>query len=235
MAYRGDDALAELALEAPTAAGPLRLEVAPRRVSVSAGARTLHVHGKFATLVEARKKQESIRLEGRLYVARDPRGDLGIWLELDGRAMRRIFGVEPASLMEPEGLAALQRLDAVAQRLRVALADQHGGELRRAVEIGRGLDKILLADHGDHHAIYSRRLFRDRARFTLAIHDDGRIVIPGEDAFRVRSKFGITVLGDYIRFADADGVDLGRVAVPWLSVEDREDLAHRIGQLVHEG
>jgi hypothetical protein len=86
--------------------------------------------------------------------------------------------------------------------------------------------------------VYARRLFRDRARFAMAIHDDGRIVLPagkGDKADRtivVRSRYGVTVWGDHVRFADPNGDDLGKVAIPWIAPEDREELARRIGLLV---
>ena len=43
----------------------------------------------------------------------------------------------------------------------------------------------------------------------------------------------ITVRGDYVRFADPEGIDLGRVSIPWIDSEDRHEIARRIGQLVH--
>ena len=89
---------------------------------------------------------------------------------------------------------------------------------------------------GDHHAIYARGLFRDRARFAMAIHDDGRIRVPDKKGVVtevvVRSRHSITVWGDYIRFADKTAKDVARVAIPWLAPEDRHELARRIGQLV---
>jgi hypothetical protein len=231
MAYRGDDSAA--ILEAPTAEGLLRVELAPRRITLTLNDRTVQIADHFVTLIEA-KKQESLRIIGCLLVARDvPHEDLGIWIELRDRqpGMRRIFGVEPVSLMEPAGLPALQRLDAVSARVRAAVAE-HAGDVRRAIEIGRGLDKVLFADHGDHHAVYARRLFRDRARLAVSIYDAGRIVITDGPEIVMTSKFGITVSGDYIRFIDAKGTDLARVSIPWISREDREELARRIGQLV---
>ena len=238
MAYR-DDAQAGGAFEAPTAEGTLRMELAPRSVKLAIGHRTLQIAERFATVVEHKKKQArstSFKIEGRLITARDvPHEDLGIWLELEGGgAMRRIFGVAPVSLLEPSGLADLARLDQLAQRLRTATAELAGG-LRRAVEIGRGLDKVLLADHGTCVVLYARKLFRDRARRTLEIHEDGRIVIPDGKTSReivVRSRFGVTVWGDHLRFADPHGTDLAKVAIPWIDAEDRRELARRIGQLV---
>lgn len=232
MAYRDDS---EDVLEAPTSEGALRLEVAPRAIKLTIGNRTLHVVDRTATVLEHKRKvrRESFKIE-RLVVARDvPHEDLGVWVELPG-GWRRIFGVEPVSLLEPAGLGALAALDRLAQRLRAVL-DTHAGDIRRAVEIGRGLDKVLLADHGDRFAVYARRLFRDRARFAMTIHDDGRIVIAGGKKpveITVRSRFGITVVGDYLRFAKPDGTDLARVSIPWISSEDRLELARRIGQLI---
>jgi hypothetical protein len=223
-------------LEAPTAEGMVRLEVALRDIKVSIKNRTLHVIDDLATVFEHKRnkvKRESFRIEGRLVVARDvPHEDLGVWIELPG-GMRRIFGVEPVSLLEPQGLDALAGLDRFALGLRTALAD-YQKDICRAVEIGRGLDKVLLADHGDRFVVYARRLFRDRARFALVIHDDGRIVIPGKKPVEVnvRSKFGVTVVGDYIRFAAPDGTDLARISIPWIAPEDRYELARRIGQLI---
>ncbi len=233
MAYRDDS---EDALEAPTSEGTLRLEVAPRAVKVTIANRTLHVVDKTATVLETKKRKvrrESFKIE-HLVVARDvPHEDLGVWLALPG-GWRRIFGVEPLSLLEPAGLPALAALDRVAHSLKLSL-DEHAGDIRRAIEIGRGLDKVLLADHGDHYAVYARALFRDRARFVMTINGDGTIKIatgkkPVE--ITVRSRFGITVVGDYVRFAAPDGKDLARVSIPWISPEDRLELARRIGQLI---
>jgi hypothetical protein len=237
MAYRGDDG--GLVLEAPSAEGPVRATFAGGRVELAVAGRTLQVEHRTLILGDAKNRRIALKLEGKLVVARDvPREDLGVWLELPGpggSAMRRVFSVEPVSLFASDGLSALKRLDTLSQRVRAALADL-AGDIRRAVEIGRGLDKVLLADHGDRYVVYARRLFRDRARFAMAIYRDGRIVVPeGRELreFRVTSKFGITVRGDYVRFADPQGIDLGRVAIPWIAAEDRDEIARRIGQLVH--
>jgi len=237
MAYRGDDG--SQVLEAPSAEGPLRATFAGGRVDLAVAGRTLHVEGRTVTLGDAKNRHVTLRLEGKLVVARDvPREDLGVWIELPGpggSAMRRIFGAQPVSLFAADGLSALKRLDTLSQRVRSALGDL-AGDIRRAIEIGRGLDKVLLADHGDRYVVYARRLFRDRARFAMAIYRDGRVVVPeGKELreFRVTSKFGITVRGDYVRFADQQGIDLGRVSIPWIAAEDRDEIARRIGQLVH--
>lgn len=237
MAYRGDDA--SQALEAPTAEGVLRATIAPNRIELDVARRRLVIEERTVTLIDAKDKRSSLRIETKLVVARDvPREDVGVWVEMPGPggpAMRRVFGVEPVSLFSADGLAALKRLDALAQRLKAALS-HHAGDIRKAVELGRGLDKVLLADHGDRYVVYARRLFRDRARFALAIYRDGRVVVPdGKELreFRINSRFGITVRGDYVRFADPHGTDLGRVSIPWIAAEDRDEIARRIGQLVH--
>ncbi len=252
MAYRGDEA--GDALEAPTAEGLVKVMLGPNRVDVAVAQRSLHIADRLATLVDHKKqKQErrgSVKIAGNLVVARGfPREDVGIWVErlpddkkptpkanVELPSMQRIFGVEPASLLERDGLGALGRLDTVAQRLKNHLAEL-AGDIRRAVELGSGhaLDKVLLADHGDHYVFYARRLFRDRARFAMSVHADGRIVVPEGKVLRevkVTSRFGITVRGDYVRFADRHGIDLARVSLPWLGPEDRDEVARRIGQFI---
>jgi hypothetical protein len=260
MAYRGDDSAD--ALEAPTAEGILRVALGPNRLDLTVAQRSLHIADGTATLVEHKKKKQerraSIKLEGPIVVARGfPREAFGVWIELppdpekqpkhakkldkaatNVRAMQRVFGVEPADLLTGDGLAYLAKLDTVAQRVRSHL--EHFTDVRRGIEIGSGhaLDKVLLADHGDRFVVYARRLFRDRARYAMTIHADGRIVVPEGKELKevtVTSKFGVTVRGDYVRFADRHGTDLARVSVPWIGPEDRDELARRIGQLVHRG
>jgi hypothetical protein len=248
VAYRDD---AGDACEAPSAEGTLRAELAGGHVRLAVAGRSIHVTDRFATVVEhhkkhaARDRRTSIALAGRLIVARDATRDgIGVWVEVEPGApragFRRIFGVEPHSLLEPGGLVALAALDRLAHRVRHALAHL-APEVRRALEVGPagsgGLDKVLAIDDGDHVAVYARGLFRDRARFALAFHDDGRIVVRGGGAGRtravtVRSRHGVTVVGDYIRFADPHGADLAKVALPWLAPEDRAELAHRIAQRI---
>ena len=237
--------------EAPTAEGTLRVEFVPRPIRLKVANRSIEISDAFITIIEhhrkhaARDKRTSIRIDGRVIVARDvPREGVGVWVEVEARGpragLRRIFGVEPINLLEPDGLGALGALDRLAQRLRAELAAS-AGDVRRAFEIGSsaagGLDKVLVVDHGDRWVVHARRLFRDRARFAMAIHDDGRIVVRdgrGEATreITVRSRYGITVVGDFLRFADPQGADLARVAIPWIGPEDRLELAHRIGQLV---
>lgn len=274
MAYRDD---AADVCEAPTAEGTLRVEFAPRHIRLSVAARSIEISDAFVTIVEhhrkhaAKDKRTSIRIAGRVLVARDvPREGVGVWVEVESgeprAGIRRVFGVDPVNLLEPTGLAALAALDRLAQRLRQALAHPTL-DVRRAFELGSsaagGLDKVLVIDHGERWTVFARRLFRDRARFVMAIHDDGRIFVrdgrgagatpeaTGSDPQRteeppstkqgspagtreitVRSRHGVTVVGDYIRFADPQGTDLARVSIPWIGPEDRLELAHRIGQFV---
>ena len=188
VAYRDD---ADDVCEAPTSEGTLRVELAPRHVRLAVAHRSIEISDAFVTIVDhhrkhaAKDKRSSIRIAGRVIVARDvAREGVGVWAEVDvggpRAGIRRVFGVEPINLLEPGGLAALAALDRLAQRLQQALAEPTA-DVRRAFEIGSpaagGLDKVLVIDHGDRWTVYARRLFRDRARFVMAIHDDGRIVV----------------------------------------------------------
>ena len=70
----------------------------------------------------------------------------------------------------------------------------------------------------------------------MEVHDDGREIVYDKKGVAseatVRSRFQITIWGDYIRFADAHGTDVVRAEFPWLAPEDPAELARRIGQLV---
>lgn len=253
MAYRGEDA--GDVLEADTLDGTLAVSLGANRIALSVGPKSLHLADKVATIVEdtgpkKKPRRTSFAIAGIVFARGIPKEDLGLWIEATEdraspkaarRSMRRIFGISPISLFDDRGLRALAKLDAVALRLRSAVEDYAAAAgiwSSRAVEIGGGhaLDKVLFADYGDHHAVYARKLFRDRARLLASVHDDARVIVPdGKVTHEVQltSKFGITVRGDFIRFADKHGLDRVRIAVPWVGPEDREELARRIGQLVH--
>lgn len=247
MDYRDD---AGNAGEAPSAEGPVRAALAPRHVKLAVALRSIEISDAFVTMVDhhrkdaAKDRRASLAIAGRVIVARDVvRDGLGLWVEVEPggprAGFRRVFGVEPIGLLEPDGLAALAALDRLAQRVRQALAHL-APDVVRAFELGSpaaaGLDKVLVLDHGARWVVHARRLFRDRARFALAVHDDGRIVVAAaRGATRevtVRSRHGVTVVGDYVRFADPQGADLAAVSLPWLAPEDRAELAHRIGKLI---
>lgn len=232
MAYRDGEANA---LRATTADGTLSLAIAPDHLALTVGAKTLQLNDKFATLIEQGRRKattESLSREGKIWVARGyPREDLGVWIELPDGA-RRIFGVAAPSAMTDEAVAALPRLDAIAARLRGALADL-GGWTGRGVEIGHEhpLDKVLLADVGDEHRVYTRGLFRDRGKLAITIHRDGRVVT-ADGEVPVTSRYQITIWGDYIRFSDQTGTDRCRASIPWITREERAELARRIGHLL---
>jgi hypothetical protein len=244
MAYRGEDAQSGHEINAPTADGPLNVHLGPNRIDLTAGGRTLHIADGVATIDELKKQKHerraSYRLDGILVFARGwPREGFGIWTELAAekgeasRPIQRVFGVEPADLFAGDGLVALAKLDSVAHRVRTHL--EPITKLHRGVEIGAGhpLDKVLFADLGDRHILYTRKLFRDRARLALTVHHDGRIVVPDAPELTITNRFSITVRGDFLRFADKTGVDIARVAVPWVGPDERDELSRRIGQLVH--
>lgn len=237
MAFRTSDD-AEV-LEAPTREGTLRLEVAPRHVALALKAVQVAITEEFVTITEQvrrKVKRYSERLGGTLVVARDvPHYDVGIWLETEPNAVRRIFGAAPHDLYASDGLGALRSLDRLFGRLRQVLMP-HARGARRAFEVGRGLDKVLVVDFEDRVVVYCRRLFRDAARRILEVHADGTIIIPngrhGDHTFKIRERYGVTVTGDFIRFIDRAGNDLGRVALHWVDPEDRLELARQFGQVV---
>jgi hypothetical protein len=230
-------------MEAPTREGVLRLELGPR-TRLECDGKILLLDGDFITLEELTKKGKQTRTAKktserigtrRIVLARDvPREDVGVWIDVEG-GVRRVFGAEPKDLISDDGLAALRALDAVAARLKVALAP-FAHDARRAHEMGRGLDKVLLLDFGAKLVLYKRELFADRARKACEVDADGNITVFEKDReFKAvcRDRHHVSLLGDYIRFSDPTGLDLVRVSVPWVTREDREELARRFGDLLH--
>jgi hypothetical protein len=234
-AYRGSEA--GDVFVAPTRLGAVRLEIGPRQLALRHADHWIQLVDNHLTINARKDKRTTHKLIGRLWVARDvPHDDLGVWEELEGGFVRRVFGVEPRSTIETDGLEALRALDRLFARLKAALADYAGGILR-AIEIGRKLDKVLVLDDGDRYTVYQRPLLRDSARWAFEAHADGTIIVPDTGVLRKKitchSKFGVTVIGDYIRFADPTGLDLARVSIPWICREDRDELARRVGELIH--
>ncbi len=225
--------------------GRARLEVDATGVTLALAERQLMLRGRELTLgygLRARARgarRTSFPLHGALWVARDvPHDDIGVWIaeDADATRVRRVFGLEPRPLLEPGGLDALRGLDALALRLRHAVAAQLG-PAPRALELGTGFSKVLVLEPDDRLDVYQRGLFGVATRRVLRVHRDGRVVI-GEAASpvcAVHARLGVTVLGDYVRFADPDGLDLARVPVPWITTEARLELARRIGDVLHAG
>jgi len=227
--------------EAPTREGLARLEVAPRhtrlevdeRVQVSVTDRFVVLSGRHL----ARRRSRSLRLEGaRLLVARGvPAEEVGIWYEGTPGVVARIFGVRPPELLDSKALSAWDKLDRLVQRLRAALLPHRGGA-ESASEFGQGADRVLLADDGDRYVLYVRRLFRERPRRALEVCRGGTVIFPhrkAEARIRCESRFGVTVLGDNILFSNPEGMEIGRIWLPWISPQDRAELARRFGERLH--
>jgi hypothetical protein len=235
--YRAD-AGAEV-LEAPVRQGLLRLEVAPRHATLVVGDQHVVVAEEFVTLTELQRKKprkRSLRLgEQRLVMARSvPLEELGLWYERSPGIVRRIFGIQPLELVDDAALRAWRALDLLAARLREILR-RHADGVVRAIELGSGADRVLGLDFGNRQVFYQRPLFREDPRRSLEVHADGTVLVPrrGKDLrISCTSRFGITVKGDYLRFADPTGLDLAQVAFPWITPEDRHELARRLGDLI---
>ena len=235
------DALGGEVLACPTSGGTLQLELAPHHVALVIADLQLVIARGTITLTRAVRRgvRRVVRPIGaRLVVARGlPSEGVGLWIEDRQGEVERVFGVEPHDLYADDGLWALRQLDRLARRLGQAVASLGHG-VKGALEIGpasdRGLDKVLVTDHGDHLTVFRRSLFRARARRILEAWSDGRVVLPtprGDLAIPCRTRFAVQVIGDYVRFTTPAGDDLARVSLPWLSREDREELVLRIGQM----
>jgi hypothetical protein len=150
----------------------------------------------------------------------------------------RVAGLRPVELLDAEGLAASRDLEHLLKRMAAALAS-HGRGTVAATELGQGADRVLLLDDGDKLELFARPLFREWTRRVLVVSSDGTVVVirrrGGHHRTECRSRFGVTVLGDRIRFAGPRGEDRASVWLPWIAPEDRRELARRIGDRLDDG
>ncbi|MCG8417472.1 MAG: hypothetical protein MJE77_05955 [Proteobacteria bacterium] len=242
------EATATETMEVSTGDGLLRLEVAPRHTTVRLGDHIrLSATEHFATFSgfsrrrRTKKRSFELRDDVRLLVARSiPTRDVGLWYQPGPDVAIRLFGCRPLDLFHDEGLKALRRLDQLAEKLADALGP-HAHGVATAMEIGNGADRVLITDYGDRLVFYIRRLFREWPRRALEAHADGTILLcsksrfgAGEQQFRCSSRYGVTSIGDHVRFADHTGQDLGSVAIPWVNPEERRQIAELIGQRIDQ-
>ncbi len=220
--------------------GSVHLEVAPRSVRLDvAGHIHMTVSEEFVTLRRLdrkRAKARSMRFgDRRLLVARStPTQDVGVWFESQADRFVRLLGIRPVELLEAEAFGAWNDLDRLAGQLKLALSPRAGAVVR-ATEFGSGADRVLVLDDGECLAVYVRRLFRGWHGRVLEVCAGGKVTIPHKYAahvIEIGSRYQVTIIGDRIRFALPSGKDLGFVAIPWISPEDRELLARSIADRV---
>ncbi len=241
-------------VETQTRRGRLRLEIAPRHVQLEIeGIFQLVVHENFLTLVDlqpepaedaswwARRKRRrkpkkrSVRLdEGQLLVARSfQTEELSLWFEERPGIYRRLLGIEPVFLLDAPALQAWKDLERLGKRLAMALS-AFAREARSVTEFGRGHHRIILVDYDQHSEVCARPVFRERQRPVFRAYRDGTVVNlkgKGQRGSCV-SRYSVTLGGDRIRFDQVDGERAAELHLPWISPEDREELAQRLRMLI---
>ncbi len=227
--------------EARTRDGLVRLEVSPHQVSLQVGDRLrLEVQERRVSLHKLQRRRPKTRsivlgAQHRLLMARaQPTDDIGIWYQSHNDIVERLIGMRPYELLDEDAVAAWKTLERLSKQLRDAMAPYSRG-VTGALEVGRGADRVLVLQYGRTLVLYVRRLFRERARRAMEVRPDGTIDIINarrSHGIHCTSRYGVTVLGDYIRFADPTGSDLGTLSVPWVSPEDRQFLVDLIGDTI---
>lgn len=246
------DAVATEVLQAATLDGDVELEVAPRHTLLKVGEQlTLSVTEKFAELSRLtsrnRQKKRSLRLQdARLLVARAvPTDDIGIWHESSPGVVMRLFGLRQHDLESGADMEEFnerwRNLSRLVAHLERAL-QRHSGGVERALEVGAGADRVLVMDFGDHLLFHVRRLFREHPRRAFKVEKNGTITVLQPSLFQdpaggrrrrgakelptftCQFRHGVMTTGDYLRFANEHGDDLGRISLPWIRSEDRAHL-----------
>jgi len=232
-------------VDAPTRRGGLRLEIAPKHVQLDIdGVLNLTVHDQFLTWIDLtpakrrrfslrrrQPKKRSVRLEDRhLLVARSHlTEELSLWLEERAGIFRRIVGMEPVILLDAEALSAWRALDRLARALSERL-EPYAGQVQKVTEFGRGQHRVLLIDYAEHVDICARPVFRERQRPVFRVFNDGlvrNLKGKGQEG-RCVSRYSVTVGGDSIRFDQVDGERAAELHLPWVSTEDRAEIAQRL-------
>jgi hypothetical protein len=223
---------------APSREGPVRVEAGPHGVRAELGGRyRLSVSGGRAVWSRARSgRRRTLALgRARLWVARaHPTRELAIWYEAEPGRVERLGGVRPVPLFDTGALAAWRALDRAAGELARALAPWAGGA-EEATELGKGGHRVLVVGFADRLVVYARPLFRERPRRALEVGRDGGILLPGrgEDRrARFETRFGVSVSGDRVVFADREERRVASLLLPWIAPEDRQELARRFADLV---
>ena len=220
--------------------GRITLEVGPRHVELELGPRLkVIVSARGANVIRrTRGRERSRRLEvrpSRLWLARShPGRAISLWHETRPGMVERLGGVTPGPLLEVDALSRWKAVDKFAARANDALAPWTGGA-REATELGTGGHRVLLVRMPDRLLLYARPLFRERPRRVLEVCCDGSLVVSGKHADRrgqFHDRFGAAVSGDRLVFLDKRQAPVAALWLPWISVEDRRELARRFGELV---
>lgn len=231
--YRG---LAERDIvTAPTRDGTAHLELGPDAALLSLEARWRVAIARDHLVLEKPlgRRRRSVRVAGaRVAAARPfPAGGLGLWYEV-APSMRRLAGLRPAEMLDSEGLQAARALERLGGKLRAELAGREP-TVEAASEYGEGPHRVLLIDTGLSLELYARPLFREHPRPLLEVRPGGGVVTyrRGGRKRRARARaHDIVVGGDLIRFVDDRGEDRARVALPWIGMADREEIARGLGE-----
>ena len=222
-------------LSAPTKDGELRLELGPDALRLVLGGRWRVTVGGSRLVLErdGRRRRHSLDLAGRrLVVARSfPAGGAALWHEDRPRRVRRVVGIRPVPILDRGGLEGERALERLGVRLRQAVR-AHAPDTGDGTELGRGQHRVLLLDEGGGLQLFSRPLFREHPRLCLEAWRGGTIVTYGRGGRRRRAhlkdRFEVIVGGDWLRFVDRRGDDRVRIALPWIAMADREEIARRI-------
>ena len=195
----------------------------PKRVKLSITESYLMIHA-------GRKPRRLPLSETRVLVARAfPTGSVALWCERAGVA-QRLAGLEPPPLLDSQALDAARALDRLGERLEHALAPL-SGKASRTVEYGRGGHRVLLVRREDALLLFVRPIFREHPRLALEVRTDGT-VFAGANKVTCTSRYLVLVRGDFLTFDATEGNGRASVWLPWISPDDRAELASVFGDLV---
>ena len=99
--------------------------------------------------------------------------------------------------------------------------------------MGVGQHRILYLKNGKSIKIVGRRIFRERHELILELFFDSLVHHAGHQKFLTQkisdgANIDLLLTGDRIRMVNQEGDDIYALFLPWISLEDRRDIAQKL-------
>jgi len=216
---------------APTRAGIIKVEFTGMEVHIHMDQRlVLTIAHGFVTRIRyvfgrARSHSMSLR-NARILMAKGiPRGGVTLWYAHESGKIEKLLELLPVNKLDRASLRAAYALDDLIQELQEGIP---GEDMAMAREYGQDSNRVILAEYHNGIELFVRPLMHKYHRRVCQVFDDGVIRIPhknGNKEIRSFFRYMLSVTGDRIHFANSEGDDLNTLWLPWISAEDRENLA----------
>ena len=180
------------------------------------------------------RSEKSFKLrEGSVLVTRGwPKASIGVWGEVKHKRFKSILNLEHHNGLATDKIPEWSDFDKFHRAL-LAKCVELGYCTSWGYEYGVGQHRVLYLANEDSVQLYARRLFRERHELVLGVYSDSLVHHMSQEKTRVKKiEDGVNVelllTGDRIRMVNQEGDDIHDLYLPWISSEDRRDIAWRL-------